>query len=57
MNIYRGMSREKVEAAYEAGRKIASKYYTEGDGGWDEDDDPEFNWDEYDYTVIVEVIG
>lgn len=55
MNIYWGMSREDVEAAHKAGRKIASKSYTEGEGGWCEDDEPEFNWEEQDYTVINEI--
>lgn len=53
MNIYWGMSREKVEAAFKEGKKIAYKHCMEGDSGWCEDEDPEFNWDEWDYTVIV----
>lgn len=54
MNIYRGMSREDVEKAFSQGRKIAYKHYQDGDGGWDDCEKPEFDWEEYDYTVFVD---
>lgn len=53
MNLYWGMSKESIEKAYKDGAKIASKLKTDGDSGWCDDDAPEFNWEEYDYTVFV----
>lgn len=52
MNIYMGMPRKHVEAAFREGKSIARKPCAWHEG-WHENENPDFNWDKWDYTVIV----
>lgn len=44
---------QDMVTAKEKGLRIASKYYTEGDGGWMEEEGAfNFDFDHYDYATI-----